>query len=135
MLIVSVVSESALRTIRVKPPWVIGIFVTLGKNSQGHANKGRQCVRDCLLRDIFCAAHKTSRDFGEREKRLPEDEQVVQLRSRVESLSKPLPEDAKLLSLKADFAASQKQVEDQRVTAAEDIAWALINSPAFLFNH
>jgi WD40 repeat protein len=76
------------------------------------------------------------RDTVAKEKQaLPEDEQVVQLRSRVEKLSQPLREDPKLVSLRADVAASLKQSEDQRVTAAEDIAWALINSPAFLFNH
>ncbi len=71
-----------------------------------------------------------------KEKRpLPEDELVVQLRNRTEKLEQPLVDDPALVSLRNNFAASQKQLEQRRVTAAEDIAWALINSPAFLFNH
>jgi WD40 repeat protein len=66
---------------------------------------------------------------------LPEDEQVVQWRKRVERLSEPLADDPLLVSLRTDVAASQQQLVQERVTAAEDIAWALINSPAFLFNH
>jgi hypothetical protein len=30
---------------------------------------------------------------------------------------------------------SHKQLANPRLTAAQDLAWALINNPAFLFNH
>ncbi len=66
---------------------------------------------------------------------LPQDEQVVVLKQRIERLSLPLPEDSRLLRLRADAKESESQMADARLTAAEDLAWALINSPAFLFNH
>ncbi|MDZ4850408.1 MAG: DUF1549 domain-containing protein [Pirellulaceae bacterium] len=66
---------------------------------------------------------------------LPEDELVVQLRSRIEKLKQPVQDDVKLVRLRSDVNESQSQSEHARVTAAEDISWALINSPAFLFNH
>jgi WD40 repeat protein/mono/diheme cytochrome c family protein len=66
---------------------------------------------------------------------LPEDEQVVILRKRIERLSQPLPDDSRLLRMRADAKESESQLSNARLTAAQDLAWALINSPAFLFNH
>ena len=48
--------------------------------------------------------------------------------------SKPLPADPRLDRLKRAVELSQKQLENERLTAAQDIAWALINTPSFLFN-
>jgi hypothetical protein len=31
--------------------------------------------------------------------------------------------------------AAHRMVADPRLVAVQDLAWALINSPAFLFNH
>ena len=66
---------------------------------------------------------------------LPVDDLVLQLQSRIERLKKPIADDSKLVSLRNDAKESQTQIEHAKVTAAEDISWALINSPAFLFNH
>jgi WD40 repeat protein len=66
---------------------------------------------------------------------LPNDEPLMKLRSQVSDLEKPTPEDAKLVQLQTDVAASTQQIANRRLTIVQDLAWALINSPAFLFNH
>ena len=40
-----------------------------------------------------------------------------------------------LAQLRKDFEMSDTQLKNKRLTAAQDLAWALINSPAFLFNY
>jgi WD40 repeat protein/mono/diheme cytochrome c family protein len=66
---------------------------------------------------------------------LPEDPRWKELRDAVASASKPVPVDPRLVQLRQDVEMSVKQAAARRLTAAQDIAWALINSPAFLFNH
>ena len=55
--------------------------------------------------------------------------------AEIAQLKKTTPDDRILLQLRTDFEASKKQLGSMRLTAAQDLAWALINSPAFLFNH
>ena len=64
----------------------------------------------------------------------PVDPKLQQLRDTLAEASKPVPIDPKLAQLRADAALSTKQLEQSRLTFVQDLAWALINSPAFLFN-
>jgi WD40 repeat protein/mono/diheme cytochrome c family protein len=66
---------------------------------------------------------------------LPVDTQLVELRNQIELASRPIEPDPALISLRRDVEMSVQQSTARRLTAAQDIAWALINSPAFLFNH
>jgi hypothetical protein len=66
---------------------------------------------------------------------LPEDEQVVAFRNQITALEVVTPDDPRLLQLRTDFEASKLQIANRRLTLAQDLTWALINSPAFLFNH
>lgn len=66
---------------------------------------------------------------------LPVDSKLASLRSDLEQAKKPVPTDPTLLQLRHDLEMSIQQAAARRLTAAQDIAWALINSPAFLFNH
>lgn len=65
---------------------------------------------------------------------LPPDPQLMALQGRITELQKPLPPDARLEQLKKDAELSARQLSERRLTVAQDLTWALINSPAFLFN-
>ena len=66
---------------------------------------------------------------------LPEDPKIKSLQAQIAEANKPVPVDPLLLQLRSDVEMSIKQAATRRLTAAQDIGWALINSPAFLFNH
>jgi len=67
-------------------------------------------------------------------KPLPPDAKLEQLKAALAEAEKPVPIDPKLLQLRADVKLSDEQLKNKRLIAAQDVAWALINSPAFLFN-
>ncbi len=68
-------------------------------------------------------------------KPLATDPQLIALETKHTESQKPAVIDHKLLQLRRDADLSQRQLSTRRLTAAQDLAWALINSPAFLFNH
>lgn len=68
-------------------------------------------------------------------KPLPEDEQRQALELELARVCRPVPLDPSLAQLREDVAASTRQREQKRLTAVQDLTWALINTPAFLFNH
>ena len=68
-------------------------------------------------------------------KPVPVDPQLVALKTKLTDAMKPIVLDPKLVQLRRDADLSLKQLGNKRLTAAQDLAWALINSPAFLFNH
>ncbi len=63
------------------------------------------------------------------------DPKLVELRNNLLEMQKVLPVDRKLTRLRNDVLLSTQQVKKNRLIAAQDLTWALINSPAFLFNH
>lgn len=79
--------------------------------------------------------NKLRETLAEAEKPRPMDPKLTEKQERLARLEKPLPMDPKLKELKRAVELSSRQVENYRLTAAQDIAWALINNPAFLFNH
>lgn len=73
--------------------------------------------------------------LGEARKPRPVDPRLKELQEILARLKQPLPKDAKLAELERAEKLSSEQVQQARLIGAQDVAWALINSPAFLFNH
>ncbi|HWB04006.1 MAG TPA: DUF1553 domain-containing protein, partial [Verrucomicrobiales bacterium] len=68
-------------------------------------------------------------------KPLPADPKREALKAKLAKTELPVPVDPALASLRRDAELSARQLQNKRLTAAQDLAWALINNPAFLFNH
>jgi WD40 repeat protein len=66
---------------------------------------------------------------------LPTDPGIVERKAAFESAKKPVEDDPVLVQLRKDFAMSATQASNPRLTMVQDLTWALINSPEFLFNH
>ena len=62
------------------------------------------------------------------------DPKLAELEGKIAVAESPLPVDATLEQLRKDIALSEQQKNQKRLTGAQDIAWAIINTPAFLFN-
>ena len=65
---------------------------------------------------------------------VPADAKLKALQATLAGAEQPVPVDAKLVQLRADAGMSTTQLADRRLTGAQDLTWALINNPAFLFN-
>ncbi len=66
---------------------------------------------------------------------LPTDPGVLDRRTKIAKAEEPIKLDPKLVQLRQDAAQSNAQLTNKRLTAAQDLTWALVNNPAFLFNH
>ena len=77
---------------------------------------------------------KRTKELADAKKPRPIDPHLKELQDSVKRLGEPLPGDPKLANLKRAADLSTKQLDQARLIGAQDLAWALINNPAFLFN-
>ena len=66
---------------------------------------------------------------------LPLDPKLQQLRDHLAAMEKVPRADPIHDRLRSDLELSTQQLTQRRLTGAQDLTWALINTPAFLFNH
>ena len=75
-----------------------------------------------------------NKELAEAKKPRPGDPKLKGFKASLAKAEQPLTIDPTLAELRRARDLSEKQQGTIRLTAAQDIAWALINSPAFLFN-
>jgi hypothetical protein len=63
------------------------------------------------------------------------DPHLKELETQLAAAQQPLPLDPKLQQMRRSVELSEEQLKNKRLTVAQDIVWALINNPAFLYNH
>ncbi len=66
---------------------------------------------------------------------IPPDPGIAQRRAAIPGADVQIPAGPKLVRLRQDVEQSKAQLANRRLTSVQDLAWALINTPAFLFNH
>jgi WD40 repeat protein/mono/diheme cytochrome c family protein len=98
----------------------------------------RTAEQQAQLLEFFAGREKDyvalKKSLADAQKPVPEDPHLVELRETLEEYKKPLPADPQLSRMERAVELSEQQLKNSRLTAAQDLAWALINSPAFLFN-
>ena len=72
--------------------------------------------------------------MNEAMKPLAKDPKLTELESAVSNAEKPLPLPPEVARLRRALSLSEKQLANKRAIGAQDLSWALINTPAFLFN-
>jgi hypothetical protein len=90
------------------------------------------------LIDVFkngdSARANLAKALADSRKPLPVDSKVQELQGMVTLAQKPVPVSSRIARLRRAMDLSKGQLGKKRLIGAQDIAWALINTPSFLFN-
>ncbi|MCH2210981.1 MAG: DUF1553 domain-containing protein [Fuerstiella sp.] len=99
---------------------------------------GRSEEQDRRLRDWFGGRSPERRkrvlSIAKSKRPWPKDPGIIEREEELQLVSQPLAQDQLLSRLERAARLSQEQLADGRKTMVQDLAWALVNSPSFLFN-
>ncbi len=119
-------------------PLVLGLPADVGAvlaTAAPQRTPDQQAVLTNYFNSLDAARTKLAADLAAARQPLPEDPQLTARKAAVATAELPVPLDPTLERLRKDADLSAAQLKNQRLTATQDLTWALINTPAFLFNH
>jgi hypothetical protein len=120
------------------PPLGFGLPVEIAAILAKPADQRSDADRNALLahvRKTDESYKKLQAELARQQQPLPDDARLKQLENDLAKAQQALPVDARLQQLRRAVALSEEQLKNKRLTVAQDIVWALINSPSFLYNH
>ena len=120
------------------PPFNFGLPAKIAAILAKPADQRTDADREVLLAHVRKddkQYQKLQAELAASKQPLPEDQRLKQLEAQLAAAQQPLPVDSKLQQLRRAVALSEEQLKNKRLTVAQDIVWALINSPSFLYNH
>ncbi|MDE0959200.1 MAG: DUF1549 domain-containing protein [Planctomycetota bacterium] len=112
-------------------PVDIARIVDLADESRSEDQRGK-LLRYFTENDQVSQDHK--KKIADAKMTRPVDPGLLKLREKLARVGVPVSPDPKLMRLERAMKLSEEQLKNRRLTLVHDIAWALINSPAFLFN-
>jgi WD40 repeat protein len=96
--------------------------------------KDEAAALEKVVRATDAELAKRTKELADAKAPRPIDPLLKERQESVKRLGEPLSADPKLATLKRAADLGTKQLADTRLIGAQDLAWALINNPAFLFN-
>jgi hypothetical protein len=112
-------------------PDAVGVILDIAAEDRDEA---QQEALMKFFRSLDGELKKKEAKLAEAKQPRPIDPELQALRGKLVRVEMPLPPDPKLKSLERAVELSGEQLKRKRLTAAQDLAWALINNPSFLFN-
>lgn len=110
-------------------------FTAIAKTKMEDRTESQNAVLSEYLQTLDPSITAAKQSLVEANRPLPEDPQVVELKQQQSRYEAETPTDIALIQLRENVTRSESQLKNSRLTAAEDLVWALVNTPAFLFNH
>ncbi len=120
------------------PPLDFGLPANVANALAAEKDKRTDADRQALLGEL----RKRDKEFPKLQADLTaaqqpagEDAHMKKLEADLAAAQASIPIDGKLQQLRRAVELSQEQLKNKRLTVAQDVVWALINNPAFLYNH
>ncbi|MCB1230400.1 MAG: DUF1549 domain-containing protein [Verrucomicrobiae bacterium] len=105
------------------------------KVAPGARNDQQKGLLANYVRDQDVDLLKLRQSLAQEKRPLPADPKMEELKANLAKAERPVIDDATVVQLRQDVKMSIEQSANRRLTAAQDLTWALINNSAFLFNH